>query len=390
MRTLLLVLLFLAVPVRADDPPSPPPDYKSKYHVIDVHLHCRLTTGQTGEQTLRAKFDVDDRVGVAAGVILDAGSPEGSLAGWLKLKQKFPDRLIVFYKLNFKNVDQPTFFADIVREIEDGAKQGVQGVKVWKDLGMYNRDGAGKLLRADEERLDPFWDKCVQLKLPILWHAADPREYWFPLTYNSFHYGMRKESDQLYHIPKMPGWDELLKQRETVMRRHPGMIVVDAHFGSMCFDLERLERTFAEFPNFYVDTSARMRIVGRLNPPAMREFFTKYQDRILFGTDINVLSGGRKDTTKGNIYLYPSDDANVIALDPTDPADRDKIKRWQNRAAFDYGQSFQYLETDEFNLVDPMHSGGPWLRYPGMKLPPEVLEKVYHANAERLIPGLKK
>ncbi|MGH9810680.1 MAG: amidohydrolase family protein, partial [Terriglobia bacterium] len=68
------------------------------------------------------------------------------------------------------------------RDLERAAKMGVQGVKVWKDLGMYVRDGRGRILASDDERLDPFWNKCGELGLPMLIHAADPKEYWFPLT----------------------------------------------------------------------------------------------------------------------------------------------------------------------------------------------------------------
>jgi hypothetical protein len=373
-------MLCVAPLVRGADTPA---EYKSKYRIINVHLHCKSPT----EEVLRAQFEADDRVGVVADVILDGGSPEGSLPAWIKLKQKLPDRLIVFYKLSFKNVDKPTFFTDIVTEIEDAARQGIQGVKVWKDLGMYNRDASGKLLRADDERLDPFWNKCVELKLPVVWHSADPKEFWLPLNYNSIHYGVRKDKDQFTDPTAMPAWEKLLLQRETVMKRHPNLIVIGAHYGSMSFDLDRLAKTFDQFPNFYADTAARAGIIGRLNPAAVRDFFTKYQDRLMFGTDGLTLLGGRKETKTGNIYLYPSDDPNWLVIDPTN---RVKVKRWQDRfAIYNYGQAFQYFETDNRDLHDPMDPGS-WLRFPGIKLPPEVLEKLYHANAERLIPGIKK
>ena len=122
-----------------------------------------------------------------------------------------------------------------------------------------------------------------------------------------------------------------------------------------------------------------------LNPPAIRDFFVKYQDRILFGTDDLVLSKGRKPSGTKNIHVYPTDDPNVQWIDTNDAG---AVKTWQDRAAFDYSQYFQYFETDRVDLTDPNRSGGSWLRIPGVKLPPEVLEKLYHANAEKLIKGL--
>lgn len=377
-----IILIVALVAQKALMAADGPEDFKSAYRVINVHLHCVAPT----EGAIRAEIAVDDRVGVSSVVVLDGGAAAGNLSTWIDLKKKFPDRLIVFYKLRFNDVAKPTFFADIVREIEEAKAAGIQGVKVWKDFGMINRDGDGKLLKEDDPRLDPFWAKCAQLKLPILWHSADPREYWFPLTYNSVHYGLRKEQDQYYKIADMPPWEALLVGRENVMRRHPNLIVIGAHMGSMSFDLERLGKTFDQFPNFYADTSARLRILGRLNPVAVRDFFVKYQDRLLFGTDGGILSGGRKNNGSGNIFLYPSEDPNILVIAPSDVP---RVKSWQDRAARDYGLGLQYFETDRPGLEDPMHSGGAWFRMNGIKLPPEALEKLYHANAERIIPGIK-
>src|SRR6185437_3643992 len=186
-RLTFFILLTLASASFSADAPA---DFKSGYRVIDVHVHCVSAS----EGAIRAEIGVDDRVGVASVVVLDGNAPLGNLPTWIALKKKFSGRLIVFYKLSFKNVDKPTFFSDIVKEIDDAARQGIAGVKVWKDFGMLNRDGAGNMLKIDDTRLDPFWKKCAELKLPILWHTADEREYWFPLNYNSVHYGLRKEA----------------------------------------------------------------------------------------------------------------------------------------------------------------------------------------------------
>jgi predicted TIM-barrel fold metal-dependent hydrolase len=358
--------------------------YKTKYRVIDVHLHCTLVS----EDAVRAELVVLDRVGITAVVVLDAGGPDGNLKDWLKLHQKYPERLIVFWKLDFTGVKGKTFFRDIIRDLEKAARMGLQGVKVWKDLGMYVRDADGELLKADDPRLDPFWAKCGELGLPVLIHTADEREYWYPLTYNSIHFGLRPEKDQHYNNPRMPSWEELIRQRDAVLRKHPTTNFIGAHMGSQAHDLKQLEKTFAKYPNFYVDTSARHRVFGRLNPPAVRAFFQKHQERILFGTDGQVLIKGlKKPRESTNISLYPKDNPD---LEYIDTANASAVKAWQDRAAQMDSQALQYFETDRLDLLDPVRSGGGWLRLAGAKLPPEVLEKFYHANAEKLIPGLKK
>ena len=241
---------------------------------------------------------------------------------------------------------------------------GAHGVKVWKNLGMYAKDADGKLIKLDDRRLDPFWAKCGELELPILLHVADPKEYWYPLTYNSFHYGLRSEKDQHDKNPNMPSWEELIRQRDAVLKKHPKTIIIGAHMGSMTFELQKLAETLDRYPNFHIDTSARLRILGRLNPKAVRNFFVKYQDRILFGTDSSVLYGVRSD-------------------------DADGIKKWQDKTARFYSRHLEYFETDHINLVEPYGYAKDWLRLAGAKLPPEVLEKFYHGNAERLIPALR-
>src|SRR5262249_16277986 len=120
---------------------------------------------------------------------------------------------------------------------------------------------------------------------------------------------------------------------------------------------------------------------------AVRDFFTRYQDRLLFGTDIRFARGGYKVKPKSvNISLYPNENPNVLDLDLQDV---DAVRQWQNSTATDYSNFLQYFETQRVDLPEPTHSGGPWLRIFGVGLPAEVLEKFYHGNAERLIFDLR-
>ena len=121
----------------------------------------------------------------------------------MELRKKYPEprRRLLQHQLRPDQGRQ--LLRDIVRELES-ARLGAQGVKIWKDLGMTSARADGKLLKGDDPRLDPFWAKCGELGMPVLIHMADPKEYWYPLTYNSFHYGMRSEKEQHYDRDKMP------------------------------------------------------------------------------------------------------------------------------------------------------------------------------------------
>jgi len=355
-----VALLSLAArPACAQDEDRPL--HKTTYRVINVHRHCDAPS----EAALKAELAVLDRVGIQTVVILDGGTSDTRAPAWGELKKKYPDRLIVFSNVPFSRSKQATFFDDIVRDLPVQQRLGIQGVKIFKQLGMSYTGPDGKLLAGDDPRLDPFWAKCGELGLPVLIHMADPKEYWHPLTYNSFHYGMRSEKDQFYDREKMPAWEELIRQRNNILKKHPKTKFIGAHMGSLTFDLQQLAETLDRYPNFHVDCSARTRILGRLNPHAVRDFFVKYQDRILFGTDSSVLN-------------------NV------DPKNEKATQQWQDRAARFYSRHLEYFETNRIDIVEPYGWGKDWLRIAGVKLPPEVLEKFYHGNAERLIPDLKE
>ncbi|HLY72633.1 MAG TPA: amidohydrolase family protein [Planctomycetota bacterium] len=384
MRVALLIAAAILLAPSAAQEQKERPLYKTAYRVINVHSHW----DKPNEAAAKAEVDIMDAAGVTAEVNLDVGRSDGTLPEWMALRKKFSGRILLFTKFtekDFERIREPGFFEGLVRELERSAKMGVQGVKIWKDLGMYIRDGSGETLKIDDPRLDPFWDKCGELGLPVLIHSADPKEYWYPLTYNSLHYGYRSEEDQHYKNPRMPRWEELIRERDSVVAKHPKTTFIGAHFGSMTFDLEELGARLDKYPNFHVECAARLRILGRLNPQAVRDFFSKYQDRILFGTDGIVLASGHKPGNGKNIVIYPVDDADLVRVDP---ANVEAVERWKERALRVYSRYFEYFETDRLDLVDPTGFAPDSLRLRGAKLPAQVLEKFYHANAERLIPSL--
>ncbi len=363
---------------QADRPP-----HKTTYRIINAHHHWLVPD----ENAVRVQLEVMDAVGITAAVNLDGGLADGSLQAWIELERRHPGRFVTFVKFtakDFARVGEPGFFDSLPRNVELAARMGARGVKVWKDLGMLIKDGSGALLRVDDPRLDPFWAKCGELGLPVMIHTADPKDFWDPMTYDNPLYGARKDEDQLHRFPGMPSWEALIEQRDNVVRKHPKTTFIGAHLADMANDLKGLGDRLDRFPNFHVESAARLRQLGRVNPKAVRDFFVKYQDRLLFGTDHAVLSGPRK--MKGaNILIYPMDDDNWTRIDPQDPQ---AVERWKAGQVRFYGRNLEYFETDRTDLVDPFGRDADWHRLSGAKLPPEVLEKFYHANAERLIPGL--
>jgi predicted TIM-barrel fold metal-dependent hydrolase len=342
--------------------------FRSAYRIVDTHAHGAVPT----REAFRAQLDVMDATGVDAVVILlfdpagwtyRGGWSESILKAWLELRKEFPGRLAVFGSVDFGRVArEPDFFKVVVSELEAQAALGMQGVKIWKNLGMHHRDADGSLLKIDDPRLDPFWAKCGELKLPVFIHSADPREYWYPNTYGTFQYKIGDVAKYHGH-PVVPPWEELIAQRDRVVRKHRGTTFIGAHFASLTTDFDRLAALLDECPNLSVECGARLRFLYRYHPKAVRDFFVKYQDRILFGTDGFLPDGG--------------------------PAAGEEAARkaWRDRRARFYSDYLEYFETDRFVKV-PGGFESEWLRLKGIALPAEVLEKLYHGNAERLVRGL--
>ncbi len=375
---LLALAILVLVPLSqlsANPPADEKPLYKTTYPVIDFHHH----TDTPSLQAVEANLEVFDALGIDKLAVLDGGWTQGTLLDWVEIYKQRPDRLILFANVDFSKIDNASFSQDLVTEVIAQKRLGVQAIKIYKALGLFVRDQEGKLLAVDDERLDPYWAKCGELGLPVLIHTADPKEYFFPRTYNSFHYGVPNQGGAKSDLVKweqfgepeywkdssVPKFDDLLEQRDHVLEKHPGTTFVGAHMGSLTFDLQRLAETLDKYPNFYVDCSARLRILGRLNPHAVRDFFVKYQDRI----------------------LYASDFTSLMETDPDDP---EAVTLWKERAKHLYSRHLEYFETDHTDIVEPFGHQQHWLRLAGVQLPPKVLEKFYYRNAIKLIPSLKQ
>lgn len=196
----------------------------------------------------------------------------------------------------------------------------------------------------DDERLAPLWDRAGELRIPVLIHVTDPVAFFRPLDrFNERWDELHRHPEWHFYGPEFPTFQTLIECLYNLIGSHPGTAFITAHVGCYPENLEFVSRMMDKYPNLYTDISARIAELGRA-PYSAREWFIKYQDRILFGTDVS-----------------PTPD-------------------W-------YRIHFRFLETrDEYFDYSPqeMPGQGRWRIY-GVYLPDEVLEKVYHRNAERLI-----
>jgi predicted TIM-barrel fold metal-dependent hydrolase len=255
-----------------------------------------------------------------------------------------PGRFDTVAWMDWRDLAEPGFFRRAVERLERLVAGGVRGIKIWKDLGLRLRDADGRLLRVDDERLAPMFERAGELGVFVMFHTADPEAFFRPIDrFNERYEELSAHPDWSFHGSEFTK-AELLEQRNRVFARHPSTTFVGAHVAERAENLAEVGRWLEEHPNFHVDISARAAELGR-QPFTAREFFVRHADRILFGTD-----------------LVPEEEM--------------------------YRLHFRFLETADEYFDYPSHASrqGRWQIY-GLSLPDDVLRRVYRENALRLLGG---
>lgn len=312
---------------------------KARYPAIDAHNHF------SDDMDVHRVVANMDSCNVRTYIDLSGGSGDRLKRRLELLKDNHPDRFAVFYVPDFKRVNEPDFAENVARELEEAVRAGAQGLKIYKELGLSVRAANGKLLAVDDERLDPMWQAAGELGVPVMIHVADPFAFFEPLDETNERYvQLMLHPDWHFYGKDYPPLRQLLAQRDRLLERHPKTIFIGAHIGSESEDLARAGEVLDRYPNYYVDISARQAELGR-KPRNTRQFFLKYQDRILFGTDAH---------------------------------DHPEM----------YRSYFRFLETDDECFEYYMYPRHGFFHIYGIDLPDEVMWKIYVANAAKVIPGL--
>jgi predicted TIM-barrel fold metal-dependent hydrolase len=334
---------------------------KARFPVVDAHNHL------FGDMPAEQMLAVMDATGVRTFVNLtgNCSLPFDDKGYTIRRRdlgiymeryvERWPGRFAAFTMADFALWDDFTvdlsagFVERCIECLEKDVRRGAVGLKLTKELGLRFHEPAGDIIRIDDRRLYPVWKRAGELGIPVLIHSTDPVGFFLPVDARNEHYPT---------LVQYPGWSfhgsrwsksDLLDQRTAMMADHPATTFICAHVANNPEDLEWVSGLLGRLPNVSIDFSARMDELGR-QPYSAREFFIRFQDRILFGADMPVSTGV-------------------------------------------YRAYFQFLETrDEYfdypGYVGELDYKTRWKIY-GLGLPDEVLEKVYSRNALRLIPGLR-
>jgi predicted TIM-barrel fold metal-dependent hydrolase len=328
------------------DPPSTlvVPEHKltrAKYPFIDVHNH------QFGmpTQDLNGLVKDMDKLNMQVMVNLSGQSGETLQKSLANIKATAPKRFIVFANINFSGIGSDGWTENAVKQLAQDVKNGANGLKVYKSLGFSVKDNTGKRVTVDDPRLDAIWEKCGELKIPVIIHTADPKPFWDPLDENNERWLELKTHPGRKRGTNDPApFETLIEEQHRMFKKQPKTTFIAAHFGWYANDLARLSSLLDEMPNVVVEFGAVIAELGR-QPKAAKAFFTKYQDRILFGKDSWVPE--------------------------------------------EYTTYFRVLETEDEYFPYHKKYHAFWRMY-GMGLPDDILKKIYYKNALRVIPNIDK
>ncbi|MBZ5856755.1 amidohydrolase family protein [Flavihumibacter profundi] len=312
---------------------------RAKFPFVDVHNHQDDMSASALENLVNEM----DQLNLQVMVNLSGGTGNSLKKMTTSVKNKYPNRFIVFANLNFNGIGSDDWTANTVKQLEEDVRNGANGLKIFKNLGFSVVDQYGKRVTVDDPRLDPIWDKCAELKIPVLIHTADPRQFWQP---------MDEQNERLLELQTHPGrkksdnnpapWQTLVDEQHRMFKNHPKTTFIAAHFGWYANDLKSLDSLLTDMPNVLVEFGAVIAEIGR-QPRAASVFFTKYQNRILFGKDSWV------------------------------PAE--------------YATYFRVLETTDEYFPYHKKYHAFWRMY-GLGLSDEILRKIYYKNALRIIPNI--
>ena len=313
---------------------------RAKYPVIDIHSHHwnlnadRWATVVREMDTLNLRILVNLSGGTGARLRQNLSVVANSPA---------PTRMVQFANMDYSDINDPLFGHRVAQRLEEDAKAGARGLKIFKDFGLTLKRSNGQRVPVDDAAFDEVFETCARLGLPVLIHTGEPAPFFDPVDERNERWLELQVHPERRRPPSdYPAFEALMAERDRLFAKHPKTMFIAAHFGFHANDLDRLGRMLDRLPNVYTETGAIIEELAR-QPRAARAFLVKYQDRVLFG----------KDTYE----------------------------------ASEYPAFFRTFETADEYFEGYRDYHAFWKLY-GLDLPDLVLRKLYYGNGLKLVHGL--
>lgn len=348
MRLLYFFLLSLMLSSCASDYYTQ--DEFAKVEKIDTHVHLNAENPALSEQAKEDNFKL-----LTVNVdVSDYPSVEDQQRFALHQIEHFPDDVNFLTAFTLADWDSPGWAARVIGDLKSSFDKGALGIKLWKNIGMVYKDSAGQFIMIDNPKFDPIIEYIISRDKTILGHLGEPKNCWLPLDQmtvnNDRNYFKNNPEYHMYLHPEYPSYEDQIDARDRFVEKHPDMRFVGAHLGSLEWDVNELAKRLDKFPNMAVDLAARiphLQHQTKLDREKVREFLIKYKDRIIYATDSGISADSNPENEKKSLH-----------------------ETWLN--------DWKYFVTDE-TLTSPHVNG----EFQGLKLPKDVIDKIYRQNAMR-------
>jgi predicted TIM-barrel fold metal-dependent hydrolase len=337
--------------VKPGRPPASDLASFSSLSPIDAHVHLYKDDPAFGALLKRLSLRIldicviDDRDPYAKGL-------EPQRSDVLKVVHATGGRAVFCTTFSPYDFEEPGFSQRTIQQLNEDFAAGAIAVKIYKVMGMEMKSKAGKYVMPDDPAFEPIYKDIAAHHRTVVAHIAEPDSCWQPPNPASpdYEYYQQNPQEYAYAHPEWPSKAAILAARDHLVAENPKLRVIGAHLGSMEADVNQMAQRFDRYPNFAVDTAARVPYFMLQPRDKVRAFLIKYQDRILYATDLVVMP---KDNTEK------------------------ALAEWNDT----YVRDWKFFATDQ--TVE--YKGRS---YQGVALPGPVLRKIFHDNAVRWLPGI--
>jgi predicted TIM-barrel fold metal-dependent hydrolase len=330
---------------------------------IDAHTHIT----EDADTAFVRQGEADNFRLLNINVYASSGTPlEEQQEFALREIRAFPGRTAYATAFSLQHFNDTGWQREVIRNLDSSFSRGAVAVKVWKNVGMELRDTNGRLVLVDDPRFDPIFDHMAKRGIPLIGHLGEHRNSWLPLdkmtVKGNRDYAAAHPQEYMYLHPDRPSYETYIRARDHMLEKHPDLLFVGAHLGSLEWSVDELAKRLDQYPNMAVDMAER---ISHLQYQALtqwkkvHDFFIKYQDRLIYGTDMR---SSAMDIVNEHITGYEELRQHAHAV---------WLRHWR------------FFTTDD-SMVVPKVQG----KFRGLRLPRRVVDKIYFGNAMRWYPGL--
>ncbi len=340
--------------------------YLKSIKKIDVHMHIKSEQQYLIDFMDEWNFKFTTVSTVAPGYLM-----QGQIDTAKVLLNKYPRYYAWITTFDPSNFEKEGWAEIVIKQLKDDFNNGAIGVKVWKAIGMAYKKSNGKYLQLDDPVFNPIFEFIAKENKTLIAHMGEPIHAWMP-TYTTKegvgrNYWAKRPEYSFWDKPDLPSYSDILAARDHVIERNPNLRIVGAHLGSMEFDVDEIITRLEKYPNFAVELGGRTRYFMWQAKGKVQDFFNRYQDRIMYGTDRG--SG--------------------ISMTEEEKQDYSDGIRFRNDLFLKY-----YATSDNIPWGNIISSDrpkpNPTYTIQGINLSKEILDKFFYQNAIKWFPGIEK